>query len=136
MTRWIGLVTLTLGLMLGSAARAQEAYPTRPIKMICGFRAGSSLDVISRIYAARLEKSLGQAVVVERRVGAAGNIAAEAVARAAPDGYTLLTNGVSFPIAMSLYKKLPFHVINDFTPVGFMGDIPLILAANERLGVA
>ena len=136
MTRWIGLVTLTLGLVLGSAARAQEPYPTRPIKIICGFPAGSSLDVISRIYAARLEKSLGQAVLVESRVGAAGNLAAEAVARAAPDGYTLLTNGVSFPIAMSLYKKLPFHVINDFTPVGFMGDIPLILAASETLGVA
>jgi tripartite-type tricarboxylate transporter receptor subunit TctC len=136
MTRWIGLATLTLGLVLGSAARAQEPYPTRPIKIICGFPAGSSLDVISRIYAARLEKSLGQAVLVESRVGAAGNLAAEAVARAAPDGYTLLTNGVSFPIAMSLYKKLPFHVINDFTPVGFMGDIPLILAASETLGVA
>jgi tripartite-type tricarboxylate transporter receptor subunit TctC len=136
MRRYLGLAALALGIGCGAAASAQESYPARSIKIICGFPAGSSLDVISRIYATRLEKSLGQAVVVESRIGAAGNLAAEAVARAAPDGYTLLTNGVSFPISMSLYKKLPFDVVNDFTPVGFMGDIPLILAAGETLSVA
>jgi len=116
-------------------ATAQEGYPTRPIKMICGFPPGSSLDVLTRIYADKIEKALGQPVVVENRVGQTGNIAADAVARAAPDGYTLNSNGVTMPIAMTLFKKLPFDVINDFTPIGFMGNIPIILSANASLGV-
>src|SRR5438552_768786 len=78
-----------------TAVNAQDAYPTRSIKMVCGFPAGSSLDVITRIYAERIEKTLGQPVVVENRVGHSGNLAAEAVARSAPDGYTLVTNGVT-----------------------------------------
>jgi tripartite-type tricarboxylate transporter receptor subunit TctC len=114
---------------------AQDAYPTRSIKMVCGFPAGSSLDVITRIYAERIEKTLGQPVVVENRVGHSGNLAAEAVARSAPDGYTLVTNGVTMPIAMSLFKKISFDVVNDFTPVGLMGNIPIILSANAQLGV-
>ncbi len=118
-----------------TTANAQESYPTRSIKMVCGFPAGSSLDVITRIYAEKIEKTLGQTVVVENRVGHSGNLAAEAVARSAPDGYTLVTNGVTMPIAMSLFKKISFDVINDFTPVGLMGNIPIILAANAELGV-
>ena len=73
--------------------------------------------------------------MVENRVGASGNLAAETVARSAPDGYTLLTNGVTLPISMSLFKKISFDVIKDFTPIGFMGNIPIILAANPALGV-
>ena len=136
MKRYLALAALLIG--IGAAAttiHAQEPYPTRSIKMICGFPAGSSLDVITRIYAARLEKNLGQPVVVENRVGASGNLAAETVARSAPDGYTLLTNGVTLPISMSLFKKISFDVIKDFTPIGFMGNIPIILAANPALGV-
>jgi tripartite-type tricarboxylate transporter receptor subunit TctC len=136
MKRYLALAALLIG--IGAAAttiHAQEPYPARSIKMICGFPAGSSLDVITRIYAARLEKSLGQPVVVENRVGASGNLAAETVARSAPDGYTLLTNGVTLPISMSLFKKISFDVIKDFTPIGFMGNIPIILAANPALGV-
>jgi tripartite-type tricarboxylate transporter receptor subunit TctC len=126
---------LTLALA-AFACRAEEAYPVRPIKIICGFPAGSSLDVITRIYAGRLENSLGQGVIVENRVGAAGNLAAEAVARSTPDGYTLLTNGVNLPISMRLFRKLPFDAIHDFTPVAFMGNIPILLAAHDSLGVA
>ena len=125
---------LVLGLA-ATAAQAQPFQPTRPIKLICAFPAGSSLDVISRIYAARLERSLGQTVVVENRPGASGNLAAETVARAAPDGYTLLANGVTLPIAMSLFKKLSFDLSKDFTPVGFMGNIPIILSANPTLEI-
>jgi tripartite-type tricarboxylate transporter receptor subunit TctC len=123
------LATAVAGLLcvlgLASLGHAQSSYPTRSIRVICGFPAGSSLDVITRIYADRLEKSLGQPVVVENRVGHSGNIAAEAVARAAPDGYTLLTNGVTMPIAMSLFKKISFDVVTDFVPVGMMGNIPI-----------
>ena len=136
MKRYLALAALLIG--IGAAAttiHAQEPYPARSIKMICGFPAGSSLDVITRIYASRLEKSLGHPVVVENRVGASGNLAAETVARSAPDGYTLLTNGVTLPISMSLFKKISFDVSKDFTPIGFMGNIPIILAANPALGV-
>jgi tripartite-type tricarboxylate transporter receptor subunit TctC len=136
MKRYLALAALLIG--IGAAAttvHAQESYPARSIKMICGFPAGSSLDVITRIYAAKLEKTLGQPVVVENRAGASGNLAAETVARSAPDGYTLLTNGVTLPISMSLFKKISFDVIKDFTPIGFMGNIPIILAANPALGV-
>jgi tripartite-type tricarboxylate transporter receptor subunit TctC len=137
MRRLLALTTLMIGILTAAAtSEAQEPYPARPIKMICGFPAGSSLDVITRIYAGRLEKALGQPVVVENRVGASGNLAAEAVARSAPDGYTLLTNGVTLPISMSLFKKISFDVVKDFTPIGFMGNIPIILAANHSLGIS
>ncbi len=123
-------------LVVATTVEAQEeTYPVRSIKMICGFPAGSSLDVITRIYAARLERALGQPVTVENRAGASGNLAAEAVVRSPPDGYTLLTNGVTLPISMSLFKKISFDVLKDLTPVGFMGNIPIILAANQAVPV-
>jgi tripartite-type tricarboxylate transporter receptor subunit TctC len=136
MKRFLAMAALMIGILAAATTvKAQSPYPSRSIKMICGFPAGSSLDVITRIYADRLEKTLGQPVVVENRVGASGNLAAEAVARSAPDGYTLLTNGVTLPISMSLFKKISFDVVKDFTPIGFMGNIPIILAANAGLGV-
>src|SRR5712691_11099194 len=126
MKRHFALAACACALAAAIPVRAQDAYPTRPIKMVCGFPAGSSLDVITRIYAERIEKALGQTVVVENRVGYSGNLAAEAVARSAADGYTLVTNGVTMPIAMSLFKKISFDVVNDFTLVGLMGNIPII----------
>ncbi|MCC6781039.1 MAG: tripartite tricarboxylate transporter substrate binding protein [Hyphomicrobiales bacterium] len=131
--RCIGLVLVAL--LAATAARAQDSYPNRPIRLVCGFPAGSSLDVITRIYAGRLEKGLGQPVIVENRAGASGNLAAETVVRAAPDGYTLLTNGVTLPISMRLFKKLPFDVLKDLAPVGIMGNIPIILAVSDSTGV-
>ena len=136
MKRFLALATCILcALIAATAGHAQSAYPTRSIKIVCGFPAGSSLDVITRIYAERLEKTLGQPVVVENRVGASGNLAAEAVARSAPDGYTMLTNGVTLPISMSLFRKISFDVLTDFAPIGLMGNIPIILAVNSSLGV-
>jgi tripartite-type tricarboxylate transporter receptor subunit TctC len=132
--RLLPAVLLTLALA-ATAVQAQPFQPTRPVRIICGFPAGSSLDVISRIYASRLEKSLGQPVLVENRAGASGNLAAEMVARSSPDGYTLLSNGVTLPIAMSLFKKLPFDLARDFTPIELMGNIPIILSANPALAV-
>ncbi len=130
---WTG--ALIAGLMTASSALAQAPYPTRPIRMICGFPAGSSLDVITRIYASRLERGLGQPVVVENRVGASGNLAAETVVRAPPDGYTLLSNGVTLPISMRLFKKPSFDLVKDLAPIGITGNIPIILAASQTIGV-
>lgn len=136
MKRFLALATLTIGLFVAvPIPHAQEVYPARSIRMICGFPAGSSLDVITRIYASRIEKALGQPVVVENRVGMSGNLAAEAVVRSAPDGYTLVTNGVTLPISMKLFKNISFDVLKDLTPVGFMGNIPIILSASQSLPV-
>ena len=121
--------------VVGRAGAGAKRYPSRSIRVLCGFPAGSSLDVITRIYADRIEKSLGQTVVVENRVGHSGNLAAEAAARATPDGYTLMTNGVTLPISMSLFKKISFDVLTDFVPVGMMGNIPIILSVSSSLGV-
>jgi len=135
MRRYLALAACACALAAATPVHGEDAYPSRPIKMVCGFPAGSSLDVISRIYAERFEKALGQTVVVENRVGYSGNLAADAVAHSAPDGYTLVTNGVTMPIAMSLFKKAPFDLINDFTPIGLMGNIPVILAVRADLKV-
>jgi tripartite-type tricarboxylate transporter receptor subunit TctC len=129
-------VATALGLTaLAPAAWAQGGYPTRPVKIICGFPAGTSLDIITRIYAQKLEEALGQPFVVENRVGASGNLAAETAARAAPDGYTLLTGGVTQAISMSLFKKVNFDVVGDLEPVGFIGNAPTIVVVNAALGV-
>ena len=136
MKRFLALTMCILcALMTATPGHAQSGYPTRAIRIVCGFPAGSSLDVITRIYAEKLEKTLGQPVVVENRAGASGNLAAEAVVRSAPDGYTLLTNGVTLPISMSLFRKISFDVLTDFAPIGLMGNIPIILAVNSSLGV-
>jgi tripartite-type tricarboxylate transporter receptor subunit TctC len=136
MKKHIASAFLMIGLVAAATSvAAQAAYPTRTIKVVCGFPPGSSLDAVTRLYAARIEKALGQPVVVENRVGATGNLSTEAVARSPADGYTLLTNGVTLPISMSLFKKLPFDGEKDLTPVGFMANVPIILAATPALGV-
>jgi tripartite-type tricarboxylate transporter receptor subunit TctC len=135
MKRLLALLMLIACALTAAPAMAQSAYPTKPVKVICGFPPGSSLDVITRIYAQKLEESLGQPFVVENRAGASGNLAAETVARAAPDGYTLLSDGISQAVSMSLFKNVSFNVVGDFEPIGFVGSTPNILVVNAGLGV-
>jgi tripartite-type tricarboxylate transporter receptor subunit TctC len=136
MRRLLALLALIgCGLTAAAAVRAQGAYPVRPVKIICGFAAGSSLDIITRIYAQKLEEGLGQPFFVENRAGASGNIAAETVARAPPDGYTLLSDGITQAISMSLFKSIGFDIVSDFEPIGFVGSTPNILVVNAGLGV-
>src|SRR5262249_28331569 len=109
MQRCLGLLLLIVTVFAtGDAALAQSAYPTRPVKIICGFPAGTSLDIVTRIYAQKLEERLGQTFVVENRGGASGNLATEAVMRSEADGYTLLSAGITQAISMSLFKKVNF----------------------------
>ncbi len=108
---------------LTTAASAQS-YPTRPVKIICGFPAGTSLDIVTRIYAQKLEERLGQPFVVENRVGASGNIAAEAASRSPSDGYTLMSDGITQAISMSLFRTINFDIVKDFEPIGFLGNAP------------
>ncbi|MBM3589203.1 MAG: tripartite tricarboxylate transporter substrate binding protein [Alphaproteobacteria bacterium] len=115
-------------LPLAKPALAQE-YPSRPIRLLVGFAAGGSTDVLARAIAPRLQALLGQPVVIENRPGAGGNIATEATARSAPDGYTLLLGTIG-PLAINptLYGNLSFDPLKDLTPVSLVGEVPNVLA--------
>ena len=115
-------------LPLAKPALAQE-YPSRPIRLLVGFAAGGSTDVFARAIAPRLQALLGQPVVIENRPGAGGNIATEATARSAPDGYTLLLGTIG-PLAINptLYGNLSFDPLKDLTPVSLIGEVPNVLA--------
>jgi tripartite-type tricarboxylate transporter receptor subunit TctC len=121
----------------GAAASTQVAaqdYPSKPIRVVSGFAAGGAADIVGRIVAQHLSAAVKQPVVVENRVGAAGIIASEFVARSAPDGYTLLVGSMTTnAIAPSLYKKLPYDVAKDFAPIILIGHIPLVLSVNAAV---
>jgi tripartite-type tricarboxylate transporter receptor subunit TctC len=123
-----------LALILLGQAHAQTAWPAKPIRMIVGFAAGGSTDVTARIIAQALSERLGQPVVVENRGGAGGNIGAEAVAKADPDGYTLLmATSSTFAANPNLYKSLPFDVQKDFAPITVTAFIPNLLVVNPSV---
>jgi tripartite-type tricarboxylate transporter receptor subunit TctC len=119
------------------AALAQSAaFPTKPITIIVSVSAGGSIDTIARTLAEELAKSLGQPVIVENRPGANGNLAAQAVARAAPDGYTLLaTGGSTLNLNPHLYKQLPFDPLKSFVPITMTARTNLILVVHPKLKV-
>jgi tripartite-type tricarboxylate transporter receptor subunit TctC len=111
---------------------AQTSYPTKPIKAIVPFAAGSATDQIGRAFAAKMSETLGQTIVVENRAGVNGMLGADAVAKSAPDGYTILIGTNSTNAALkSLMKKLPYDQDTAFTPVGYLGSVPLIMAVNN-----
>jgi tripartite-type tricarboxylate transporter receptor subunit TctC len=110
-------------------ARAQ-AYPTRPVRLIVGFPAGTAPDIIARLTAQMLTERLGQSFVIENRPGAGSNIGTEAVVRAAPDGYTLLMVVPSNAINATLYDKLDFNFIRDIAPVATVGVTPFVMVVN------
>jgi tripartite-type tricarboxylate transporter receptor subunit TctC len=133
MRRSISLA-LALALLLLGPAHAQTAWPGKPIRLIVGFAAGGSTDVTARIIAQALSDRLGQPVVVENRGGAGGNIGADAVAKADPDGYTLLmATSSTFAANPNLYKSLPFDVQKDFAPITVTAFIPNLLVVNPSV---
>ena len=117
-----------------SATAQQSAYPARPITMVVTFAAGGSSDVLARAVADAMSQDLGQQVAVDNRPGAGGNIGAEAVAHAAPDGYTILfgTNG-TLGIGPALYKNLRYDPSHDLAPVGLLHKLPLLLIVNPQV---
>ncbi len=113
---------------------AQTSYPTKPIKAIVPFAAGSATDQIGRAFAAKMSETLGQIIVVENKAGVNGMIGADAVAKSASDGYTILIGTNSTNAALkSLMKKLPYDQDTAFAPVGYMGSVPLIMAVNNEV---
>jgi tripartite-type tricarboxylate transporter receptor subunit TctC len=124
---------VALALLLACAAAGAQDYPNRPVRMISPFPPGGSVDLIARLVASRLSENLGQQVVVENRSGASGNIGTELVARAAPDGYTLLINTIPFVANTFLYSKLPYDPLKDFAPVMQISASPSLLAVHPSL---
>ena len=114
-------------------AEAQEVWPSRPITLIGGFPPGSGVDIYQRKLAEPLGQALGQPVVVDNRSGAGGNLGSDVVAKARPDGYTLYfgTAG-THAINATLYRRLPFDVVRDFTPIAHLGDVPNILTTSAE----
>jgi len=128
-------IVVALCTVAGTGAIAAD-YPTRPVNLIVAFTPGGPSDVLARIIGRQLEKLLGQTFVIDNRPGGAGNIAAEIVAHAAPDGYTLLmgNNGL-LATNQSLFKKLNFDGQKDFAPISLIGSQPNILVVNPKLGI-
>jgi tripartite-type tricarboxylate transporter receptor subunit TctC len=111
-------------------AASQESYPTRPVRLLVGYAAGGPADIVARLTAQWLSDRLGQQVVVENRVGAASNIAAEAAVRSPPDGYTLLYVTISNAVNATLYDKLSFDLMRDLVPIASITRSPGVLAVN------
>jgi len=136
-TNLAATLLLTGGLALASAggdALAQTAYPTRTVKIIVGFPAGTTPDTLARLLADRFERTLGQPVIVEDIVGAAGNTAAGRVAKAEPDGHTLLLAGnATLVVNQSLYERLPFDPRKDFVPVSQVAITPNVLVVHPSV---
>ncbi|MBA4178247.1 MAG: tripartite tricarboxylate transporter substrate binding protein [Leptothrix sp. (in: Bacteria)] len=127
---------LALGLMPGLAGAAARTYPDRPIRLIVPFPAGGGADSLARTVMPKVAQALGQAIVIENKAGAGGNIGAEAAAQAAPDGYTLFygTNGTQ-AINPALYGKLRFDPVKDFAPVSRLTEIATMVIVNPQLPV-
>jgi tripartite-type tricarboxylate transporter receptor subunit TctC len=124
------LLSGMLGCAVALGALAQS-YPTRSVRIVVPYPPGGTADLLSRIIGQRLAESLGQPFVIENRAGAGGNLAAEVVARAAPDGYTLLMgNAPVLAVNPSLYAQVPFDPVRDFAPVSLVADVPLLLVVH------
>ncbi|MBR0849172.1 tripartite tricarboxylate transporter substrate binding protein [Bradyrhizobium diazoefficiens] len=132
MQRTLRLLAIIAGLCVTTDAIAQK-YPVRPVKIMVGFTAGGPVDVVARIVADRLSKQLGQPFVVENRAGANGMIAAEGVARADADGYTILAcNSSTITLNRTLLKDIRYDPINDFAPLTTVVSAPLVLVVNPE----
>ena len=116
------------------AAAVAQTWPAQPIVVIMGFPAGSGVDVVARLLQEPMEKSLGGRIVTDYRTGAGGNLASEAVAKAKPDGYTiLLGTAATHGVNAALYKKLPFDVETDFTPIAPLVNVSNVLTVNPQV---
>ena len=127
------LALLALSLVLVGPAAAQP-FPAKPLRLFVGFSPGGGVDITGRIVAAKLSELWGQAITVENRLGAGGTLAADAVAKAPADGYTFVVcNAASHGIAPSLYKKLPYDPIRDFTPISLLGITSNVMVVHPSV---
>ena len=122
--------------LLASNAHAQLSYPSKPIRIIAPFTAGGPVDISARILAQKLTESWGQQVIVENRAGASGTIGGDAVAKAPPDGYTVLLTSSAHVITPSILPKVPYDPVRDFTPISVIMSSPLLLMVTPSLPVS
>jgi tripartite-type tricarboxylate transporter receptor subunit TctC len=127
-------ITLSCGLALAAAAAAQN-YPSHPVRIVIPLSPGGTTDVPGRMIAQKLSETLGQQFFVENRAGAGGTIGSDFVAKARPDGYTLLLTATPFVITPHVYKKLPYDALADFAPVIRIASGPYVLVVHPSLGV-
>ena len=121
--------------LAGTGPAAAQAWPAKPVRIVVPFTPGGGLDIQARLFGKKFYETLGQTFVVENRTGAGGLIGAEAVARSAPDGYTLLFSSASLAVNVSLYKKLAFDPVKDFDPVSWVSSVPLVLVVHPSVPV-
>jgi len=130
---WAGLLMAVAGIGLASQAVAQS-FPVKPVRWVVPYAPGGNTDMIARVIGAKMAESLGQPVIVENRAGAATLIGAEFVARAAPDGYTLLlATSTTLAINPHLYRKLPYDSVADFAPITLIARVPMVLMVHPSL---
>jgi tripartite-type tricarboxylate transporter receptor subunit TctC len=136
MMRRLSLALLALGIATFAGPASAAPYPDRPVKILVGFSAGGGTDVAARVMAQKLTDALGQSVVVENRPGASGMLAAEATAKAAPDGYTLMMGSqTTLAVAPALYRKFGIDAARDFAGVAMAGVSPLVMVVHPSLPV-
>ncbi len=126
-------VAVFAALSMSATLALAQAYPNRPVRLVVGFPPGGSTDLAARALGERLSSALGQSFVVENKPGASGNIAAEQVARAAPDGYMLLVAATSFATSPAFFDKLPWDPVKDFTPVSLVATVPIIAVVHPSV---
>ena len=138
LSKWSAVLAVLSGittLVAGPAAWAQSDFPSKIIRVIVPFAPGGATDIVARLIAERMSKQVNQAVVVENRAGANGNIGADLVAHSAPDGYTVLHNTSSIAFTASFGQKVCYDLFTDLTPVSLLVTQPLIFNANPNLGI-
>ncbi len=126
-------VVAGLGLTVGGMAVAADAYPSKTVRLVVPFAPGGGSDIVARLLSAKLTEALGQTVVVDNRAGASANLGAGVVAKAAPDGYTLLLANANFTINPSLFKALPFDPVKEFSPVALIANVTNVLAVHPSI---
>jgi tripartite-type tricarboxylate transporter receptor subunit TctC len=127
--RFIALVAA----LAASAAAFAQGFPSRPVNIVVPYPPGGLIDIVARIIQPRLQTELGQSVVIENRSGAGGNVGAEHVAKATPDGHTLLLANPSLGISPAMYARLGYSSVKDFAYIGIYGTVPNVLVVNPKL---
>jgi tripartite-type tricarboxylate transporter receptor subunit TctC len=127
---WWPYVLLPIFLLVAPAAWGAESYPARPIRFLVPFGPGGVGDITARVVAQKMGELLGQQVITDNRPGAGGIVASQVVAKAEPDGYTILLLNNQHAISMALFKSLPYDTLRDFAPVGSLGTFSLVLMVN------
>ena len=112
---------------------AAQTYPVRPVRVIVNFPPGAGVDITTRLVTAKLGEALGQQFLVDNRAGAAGNIGIEIASRAAPDGYTILAATAAAAVSQTVFAKIPFDLVRDFTPISMMASAPFVLAVHPSV---